>query len=144
METLTFMHPTWIKVLGWVFLPFMLGISLFVIGIPIIYGRYELLGFVASFFLGGFCLYMTVNGLLTLPFMNATITTSDKGIRIDGTSDPRTINWSRVGRLKHVYSAQVLHLYDKDGNRILSVSENLKGYSLFVTLLNEKSNNPDK
>lgn len=82
---------------------------------------------------------MTVHGLKTLPFMNAVITVSDEQIEVHRKSSTVTVRWASISRIRHVASTQVLHLYDDKGQRFLSITEQLKGYSFFVGLLNEKS-----
>ncbi len=139
MEELKFSHPYWVRIIGWVFLPVMLGVSIWCLFLPVRYQRYEFLLFLSAAFLGGGCLYMTIHGLKTLPFMNAVITLSENGICIDNGSKFTSVQWSSILKVRHVASAQILHLYDSKGNRFLSVTEQLKGFSILVGCLNDKS-----
>ena len=71
--------------------------------------------------------------------MNAVITLSDKGISVKNGSKCTSVQWSSILKVRHVESAQILHLYDSQGNRFLSVTEYLKGFSILVDCLNDKS-----
>ena len=82
---------------------------------------------------------MTIHGLKTLPYMNAVITLSEKGINVKNGSKSTNVQWSSILKVRHVASAQILHLYDLEGNRFLSVTEQLKGFSILVGCLNDKS-----
>ena len=139
MEELKLSHPYWVRIIGWVFLPIMLGVSIWCLFLPVWYQRYEFLLFLSAAFLGGGCLYMTVHGLKTLPFMNAVITLSEKGISVKNGSKCNSVQWSSILKVRHVASAQILHLYDTQGNRFLSVTEQLKGFSILVGCLHDKS-----
>ncbi|GEA10861.1 hypothetical protein [Alteromonas sp. KUL49] len=95
--------------------------------------------FLAAALLGGGNLYMTVHGLRTLPYMNATITLSEDNITIKRGVKTFSVDWASVKKVQHVVSTQVLHLYGDDGKIFLSVTEQLKGFHLLVACLNEKS-----
>jgi hypothetical protein len=121
--------------LGWIFLPVMLFACLFILALPIIQNNYELLLIGSVLFLGGGCLYMTVNGLMVLPHISSVITISQDGIEIDNPKKGKTLKaWSSISKVKHVASAQVLHLYSENG-RVLSVTEQFTGYSALVESL---------
>jgi|GEM_PF-2908117 len=139
MEELELSHPYWVRIIGWVFLPIMLGVSIWCLFLPVWYQRYEFILFLSAAFLGGGCLYMTVHSLKTLPFMNAVITLSEKGISVKNGSKCTSVQWTSILKVRHVASAQILHLYDTQGNRFLSVTEQLKGFSILVDCLHDKS-----
>jgi hypothetical protein len=77
MEEIELTHPYWIRIIGWVFLPIMLLTSIWCLFLPVWYERYELVLFLSGIYLGGGCLYMSVQVIKTLPFMNAVITFSE-------------------------------------------------------------------
>ncbi|MBB1508176.1 hypothetical protein H5203_22370 [Pseudoalteromonas sp. SG41-1] len=139
MEEIKLTHPIWIRIIGWVFLPIMLGVSLYCLGIPVWYQRYEVLAILSAAFLGGGCLYMTTHALSTLPFMNADIYVNEDKIEIKRGNQVDVRSWESISKINHVASAQVLHLYDSSGKRFLSVTEQLSGFNILVGYLVEKS-----
>jgi hypothetical protein len=139
MEEVKLYHPYWIRIIGWVFLPVMLLVSIWCLFLPVWYERYEISLVLAGIFLGGGCLYMSVHGIKTLPFMNAVITVSDRQIEVYRKSSTVAVRWTSITKIRHVASTQVLHLYDDKGQRFLSITEQLNGYAFLVGLLHEKS-----
>jgi hypothetical protein len=130
-----YQHPVWVKLLGWLFLPIMLFASLYILALPIIQSNYELVLIGSVLFLGGGCLYMTVNGLMVLPHISSVIIISPDGLEIDNPKKGKVLRaWGSIFKAKHIASAQVLHLYTEDG-RFLSVTEQFTGYSALVESL---------
>ena len=139
MEELECKHPAWLKYVGWIGLPAMLVVSLWVMAMPISNQRMELMSFLIWIPIGGFSLYMTIHGLMTLPFMNVSVILLDEGLKITKDSEPKVYPWKSIKRFNHVASVQVLHLYDSNGNRILSITEQLSGYEQLVHTLDKKT-----
>lgn len=139
MEEIKLVHPYWIRVIGWCFLPLMLIVSLYCLFIPVWKNDYSLALIASGLFLGGGCLYMTINALMTLPFMNVELTLSETSMQITTKRSVLEIPWQSISKIRHVASTQVLHLYDGDGKRFLSVTEQLYGYNILVGMLSEKS-----
>ena len=139
MEEIKLFHPYWVRIIGWCFLPLMLVVSLYCLFLPVWENNFSLALIASGLFLGGGCLYMTINALMTLPFMNVELKLSEKSIQIATQRKISEIPWQSICKTRHVASAQVLHLYDKDGKRFLSVTEQLCGFNILVAMLNEKS-----
>ena len=139
MEDIKLTHPYWIRLIGWCFLPIMFLVSVWCLFLPVWYEKYELSLIASGLFLGGGCLYMSIHGLLTLPFMNAVITLSEGQLQVNRKDKVTTVQWGSISKVRHVASTQVLHLYNNEGKRFLSVTEQLKGYNLLVEFLYEKS-----
>ncbi|MFW8590800.1 hypothetical protein ACOI22_08375 [Glaciecola sp. 2405UD65-10] len=139
MEKIKLVHPYWIRIIGWCFLPLMLIVSLYCLFLPVWEDDYSLALLASGLFLGGGCLYMTINALMTLPFMNVELTLSEISIQVSSKRNVLEMPWESISKIRHVASTQVLHLYDENGKRFLSVTEQLTGYNILVGMLSEKS-----
>ena len=139
MEEIELRNPFWLKLLVWLVAPTMFLGSIYIILIPIVFNRYELIAFVFSISLGGYCLYMMSHILKTLPFMNAGITISNDGIVVSSKKKASNLDWKSISKVKYITSASVLHVYDSQGQRFLSVSENIRGFSDLVDFINKNS-----
>lgn len=139
MDSIQLRHPYWIRIIGWVFLPVMFCLAIWCLFLPVWYERYDIAMFLAATLLGGGNLYMTTHGLRTLPFMNSVITLTDNEITVLKGKQTTSISWQNISKARHVASTQVLHLFDSEGKRFLSVTEQLKGFHLLESYLNVKS-----
>ncbi|SEA08718.1 hypothetical protein SAMN05216562_1652 [Microbulbifer marinus] len=131
-------HPTWVRFLGWIGIPLLLASSIYVVLIPVISERYEPVVILSCVFLGLFPLYMCVQALKVFPFMRADVEVNDNGFSIfypNGKSE--TYSWSKIKRIKHYTTSQVLELVDMSEKTVLAVMEQAWSYEKFVELANK-------
>ncbi|WP_086932937.1 hypothetical protein [Agarilytica rhodophyticola] len=133
-------HPTWVRWLGWLFLPPLFVASGYILLLPIIQNQYELALISASLFLGGFAMYMCAQAFKVFPYLSCDVEFSPEGFDIYWPSGKvKNYLWADVISLQHYASVQVLELKNNKEDRILVVTEQATSYLKFVEFITKKT-----
>lgn len=137
--TLILRHPLWIKVLGWVVMPFLGLCGVFMMALPVIEPG-QGLGLTAVYLvLGASLLRMCFVVFQVFPFLRASIEFSDGGFVItQPNSTIKRYEWSDVAKMEHHVAIQVLILKNKQGKTMLAITEQAHNYSQFVAATEQK------
>jgi hypothetical protein len=128
-------HPGWVRWLGWIGMPVIFVSCCYVLLLPVIKNNYEIALIVSSLFLGGFPIWMCIQGFKVFPYLQSDVEFNLSGFSVYWPNGKRKeYLWSNVSRLTHYASVQVLEIKSNDGERILTVTEQATSYAKFVEI----------
>lgn len=128
-------HPLWIRVLGWVMIPLIAICGIYVMVIPVIESRYEIVFVASCLFLGGAVLYMSVLAFSVFPFLRADIEFGEDGFSVYFPSGKSCLyKWCEVSSIKHHGSVQVLVLKGVSNKTLLAITEQAHSYERFAEI----------
>ena len=133
-------HPVWVRWTGWIGLPLVFMAGIYCLMLPVWANNFELLLLFSSLLLGGFPIYMCIQGFKVFPYIKADVKFNESGFSIHQFSTVfKEYKWSQVGKLKHYASASVLEILNHEGERILAITEQATNYNKFVELAVEST-----
>lgn len=132
--------PIWVKLLGSVFWVCLYLVGLAILFFPYYLGRYDALTNAFFIFCGSASFYQSINGLMSVQYYFSKITILENGIKITRDGLHTNLKWNQLGEVKVVEMSSVVHLYDKNGERVYSASTNLTSTANLLKLIDKKTN----
>ncbi|MEM7206982.1 MAG: hypothetical protein AAF434_04080 [Pseudomonadota bacterium] len=128
-------HSIPLRWLGWIGTPFLFVCGFYVLFLPVWENNFELVLIASSILLGGFPIYMSLQCFKAFPYIKADVEFSHNGFSVYWPSGKnKEYTWGEIGKLNHYASAQVLEVKNRQGKRILAVSEQATSYAQFVEI----------
>lgn len=134
-----FTTPLWFGILGALFWSLLYCIALFITMAPLLLGRNDIAIIAISIVLPIFSFYQSLHGIMSAQYYWSTLVITKDGFLVNSRNSKKRIMWANVARVKIVTSSSVMHIYDKDGERVYSSSTDLEGTHRLRETISQRS-----
>lgn len=131
--------PIWFRVLGTVFWSFMYLTTLTITQISSILERYDTPILAISVVLPLLCFYQIFNGLMSVQFYGAKLVFTKDGFTVESSNERKRVLWSNITKVRIVEMSSVLHIYDRNGERVYSIGTDLSAANRLIETLKLKT-----
>jgi hypothetical protein len=132
--------PTWFSVIGTVFWSLMYLIALTLTQSSLILDRYDTSILAISVLLPLLSFYQIFNGLMSVQFYGAKLVFNKNGFTVESGNEKKIILWSNINKVKIIAMSSVIHIYDRNGERVYSVGTDLSDTNRLIETLKLKTN----
>ena len=131
--------PTWFRVLGTVFWFLMYLTALTITQISWLLDRYDTPIIAISVILPLLCFYQIFNGLMAVQFYGAKLVFTENGFTVETGNEKKRVLWLNIVKVKVIAMSSVLHIYDRNNERVYSIGTDLSDTNRLIETLELKT-----